>query len=159
MKNDGKSNPYMRWSAIVYIAYWSICLSGLCALVLFGVPLKGIWRQAGRIWGIMKIFQVYTFFPLLAALVYARELFVRRSIIVFAAWIWSMMLPLVIDFGFHYFAWHSAGKFLILIGGSVILPIALSVFSIKRKTTLTLLAIYALYFLEWFAMVVMVGLY
>ena len=153
MKNDGTSNSYLRWSAIVYIAYWSICFSGLCALALFGV--KGIWRQAGRIWGIMKIFQVHTFFPLLAALVYARELFAKRSALVFAAWIWSMLLPLVIDFGFFCFGWHR--ELLILIGGALILPIALSAFSIKRK--LTMLAIYALYFLEWFAMVVMVWLY
>ena len=154
MKNDGTSNPYLRWSAIVYIAYWSICLSWLFALVLFGVPLKEIWGQAGRIWMVMKTFQIFTFLPLLATSAYARELFVRRSIIVFAAWIWSMMLPLVIIFGFFCFGWH--WKFLILLGGSLTLPVALSSSSIRCK--LTMLSLYALYFLEWFAIFVLVRL-
>ncbi len=138
----------------MYIAYWSICLSWLCALALFG--LKGIWGLVGRIWMLMIIFQIVTSLPLLATSIYARELFVRRSIIVFAEWIWSMMLPLVIIFGFFCFWWH--WKFLVLSAGALTLPIALSASAIKHKTTLTLLAIYTLYFFEFLAMFVLVRL-
>ena len=95
MKNDGTSNPYMRWSAIVYIAYWSIIILWWGFEWRMGNgELSGSWFILWIVSSMLMNAAIFIFLglPLLATLVYAQALFKGRSAVGFAAWILSMMI-------------------------------------------------------------------
>jgi len=166
MKKDGTSNPYMRWSAIVYIAYWFVFI------LWFGFEWREIlcylsdsWLMA---WFVSFVFMnatIFVFFgmPLLATLVYAQAFFKGRSAVGFAAWILSMMiLPCHAGSLYYYNKFvlrYGLVAFFMIFGALQILPVALSAFSAKSRYTIPLtLLLYALYSTMWLLMVATINL-
>jgi len=157
MKNDGTSNPCMRWSAIVYIAYWSILILRMAVEQID--HLSGSWSRAcpGDFMFISAV-AVFVFLgmPLLATLIYAQALFTGKSAFGFAAWILSMMIfPFSVG-SFYYDPFIRSGwaAFFMIFGALLILPVVLSAFSAKIRYTIPMtLSLYILYFTGWFFMV------
>ena len=166
MKKDGTSNPYMRWSAIVYIAYWVVFI------LWFGFEWREIlcymsdsWLTA---WFVSFVFMnatIFVFFgmPLLATLVYAQALFKGRSAVGFAAWILSMIIfPCHTGMLYYYDKFvlrYGLVAFFMIFGASLILPVALSAFSAKSRYTIPItFLLYALYSTMWLLMVATINL-
>ena len=166
MKNDGTSNPYMRWSAIVYIAYWSIIILWLGFEWMRRNPdLPDSWLIG---WIVSLYFMngsifVFLGMPLLATLFYAQALFDGKSAVGFAAWILSMMIfpchaGMLYYFDKSFFRYGGVATFMIF-GAPLILPVALSAFSPKSRYTIPLTLLrYALYSIVFFYMLAIVGI-
>ena len=158
MKNDGTSNPYMRWSAIVYIAYGVIFIVNFILRLRFEMMtrigyLPDLWLTAWSLEIVVINAAIFVFLgiSLLVTSVYARSLFKGRSAVGFAAWILSMMISpchagmfYYADIFFFRFRFGVADFFMIF-EALPILPVALSAFSAKSRYTIPqTLLLYAL---------------
>lgn len=164
MKNDGTSNPYLRWSAIVYIAYWSILILGdrilLGCRIFCSPPDPKAWFEFFVL--VNAVIFVFLGMPLLATLVYARALSPGKSAFGFAAWISSMMIfPChigILNLDTPSFIRGGLPVFFMIFGAVLILPVALSAFSAKIRYTIPMiLLLYALYSIMWIFMIATLG--
>ena len=170
MKKDGTSNPYMRWSAIVYIAYGVIFIVNFILRLRFEMMarigyLPDLWLTAWFLEIVVIIAAIFVFLgiSLLVTLVYARALFKGRAAVGFAAWILSMMIfPCHAGSLYYYNKFvlrYGLVAFFMIFGASLILPVALSAFSAKSRYTIPItFLLYALYSTMWLLMVATINL-